>query len=291
MFSQIIIILFSFFITFPVLGKTLSTISYKTKKGVVNIKITVKEFTKTYNMVKKLAANTPPAKQFFQEYIRYRVGLEHAYNDTRLIKNTAIKNMFADPFLKEGFEQLLYKTLAENRLEKVITKIEKQTKKLSKKAMLKYYKKYPEFNINFIIISFPVNSNAQQIKTARKRAHKIYKEVKKSKKSFIQLIDLYSDDRISGKVNRPRSRNTIYPTIYAQLKKMRNKTISAPIKTSFGFYIVKLNAKIPFKKANKQQIKTAFFDKKKSQALRNSFNRLKSKYKIKFNQKLLNNIH
>lgn len=289
MFTRIIFVISVLFFS-SAQAEVLSTISYSGKKGPVIINISVKEFTKTYRNVKQVAPNTPPARKFFQEYLRYRIGLEHAYNDPKLVKNPAIRNMFTDPLLKEGFEQLLYKTLAEKKLKNKIAKLNKASQKLSKNTMLKFYRNNPEFDINFITISFPAEPKPNQLKEARSRATKIYNEVKKSKKPFPELIDIYSDDRLSGRINITRSRHNIYPTIYEQLKKMRDGQISSPIKTATGFFIVKLNRKIPFGEANRTQIKAAYFDGKRSRILKQYFDGLKSKYKVKTNTSLLNKI-
>ena len=290
MFTRITFILLSLFLLPAAQAEVLATISYSGAKGPVAIKITLKEFTKTYRNVKRIAPNTPSANQFFQEYLRYRIGVEEAYSESTLVKSPAIRNMFVDPLLKEGFEDLLYKSLAEKKLKKKIAGLNKTTRNLSKNIMLKFYKKNPEFDINFIVISFPVESKANQTKEARSRATKIYKEIKNSKKPFPELIDIYSDDRLSGRINITRSRHTIYPTIYTQLKKMKDGQVSPPIRTATSFYIVKLNRKIPFGEANRTQIKAAYFDHKRNQVLKQYFDRLKSKYKIKANTALLNNV-
>ena len=289
MFTRIIFVISVLFFS-SAQAEVLSTISYSGKKGPVIINISVEEFTKTYRNVKQVAPNTPPAGKFFQEYLRYRIGLEHAYNDPSLVKNPAIRNMFTDPLLKEGFEQLLYKTLAEKKLKNKIAKLNKTSQKLSKNTMLKFYRNNPEFDINFITISFPAEPKPNQLKEARSRATKIYNEVRKSKKPFPELIDIYSDDRLSGRINMTRSRHNIYPTIYKQLKKMKGGQISPPIKTATGFFIVKLNRKIPFGEANRTQIKAAYFDGKRSRILKQYFDGLKSKYKVKTNTSLLNKI-
>ena len=289
MFTRIIFVISVLFFS-SAQAEVLSTISYSGKKGPVIINISVEEFTKTYRNVKQVAPNTPSAGKFFQEYLRYRIGLEHAYNDPSLVKNPAIRNMFTDPLLKEGFEQLLYKTLAEKKLKNKIAKLNKTSQKLSKNTMLKFYRNNPEFDINFITISFPAEPKPNQLKEARSRATKIYNEVRKSKKPFPELIDIYSDDRLSGRINMTRSRHNIYPTIYKQLKKMKGGQISPPIKTATGFFIVKLNRKIPFGEANRTQIKAAYFDGKRSRILKQYFDGLKSKYKVKTNTSLLNKI-
>ena len=281
---------FSFLIVLPSQAEVLATISYSGKKGPVKIQITMKEFKKTYNTVRQVAPNAPSAQQFFQEYLRYRIGVEAAYNDPRLIKNPALRNMFTDPLLKEGFEQLLYKTFADKKLKKKIAQLDKTAKKLSKNVMLKFYRQNPEYDMHFIVISLPADPKPFQVKAAQERAMKIYNEVKKSKKPFPELIDIYSDDRLSGRINMSRSANTIYPTIYTQLKKMRAGQVSRPIRAANGFYIVKLNRKIPFGEANRTQIKAAYFDRRRSQVLAQYFDSLKSKYKVQINKASLNKL-
>lgn len=291
MFIHVIAILLSFSVLSVAQAEKLASISYSGTKGPVTVNITLQEFVKTYKTLKKIAPNTPPAKQFFQEYLRYRIGVEQAYNDPQLVKNPAIRNMFADPLLKESFEDTLYKHLTEKKLKKKISLVDRRAKKLPKNVMLKFYRKNPEFDLHFIVISFPPEPKPNQLKEAKSRAMKIYNEVKKSKKPFPELVDIYSDDRLTGRINLPRSRNTIYPTIYKRLKKMKNGQITPPIKTSTGFYIVKLNRKIPFGEANQTQIKATYFDQERSKALKKYFDSLlKSKFKVKSNLSLLNKI-
>ena len=279
-----------FWLGFFAEAETLASISYKGKKGPVTIQITLKEFTDTYRNIRQIAPNAPSVKQFFEEYLRYRVGLEHAYNDPKLIKNPSIRNMFADPLLKEGFEQMLYKSLAEKKLKKKIGQIEKQTRKLSKSVLLRFYRKNPEFDFHFIVINTPIEATPAQSREALSRAKKIYSTVRKSKKPFTELVNIYSDDRISGQMTVSRNKNNIYPTVYQRLTKMKNGQVSSPIKTDNGYYIVKLNRKVPFGEANRVQIKNTYFSQKRSEALAQYFNGLKSKYKIKTNKGLLSKV-
>ena len=169
-------------------AKNLATISYSNAKGPVTVAITLKEFTNTYRNMKRIAPNTPPAQQFFQEYLRYRIGVEQAYNDKKLVKSPNIRNMFSDPMLREGFEQMLYKTLAEKKIGARVVRMEKQAHKLSKSVLLRFYRRNPEFDINFIVIGFPAEPNPGQIKEAQSRAQKIYADVKKSKAKNLSSI-------------------------------------------------------------------------------------------------------
>ncbi len=287
------VIFLTFFLlsfTLPVHSRVLATISYTRLNKAVTVTIPTREFQKTYLQTRQIAPNTPPVKKFFEDYLLYRIGVEEAYNDPTLVKNPQIKNMFANPHLKESFEQMLYKLLADNKLKTRISKIDRSAKKLTQQQMRQYYKKNPEFDFNFIVITVPVNPTASQLKKTQNRALSIYREIKKSPKPFVELIDIYSDDRISGRLKMSRVRNTIYPTVYQQLKKMKPGQISPPVRTAGSFHIVKLNRTLPFSQANQMQIKAGYFDKKRGDAIRQYFSSLKKKYKIHIYQSELDTL-
>ena len=283
--------IFTIFFIFPLAkSQTLATISYSNSKGPVTVTITTNEFRTAYNQMKQMAPNAPPAKQFWDDYLLYRIGVEQAYNDRSLVKDPSMRHMFSNRDLKESFEQTLYKILAENKLRTQIAQVDTATQKLSQKTMFNFYKNNPEFDINFIVITMPAQATPAQINAAKKRATSIYQEIRKSKRPFARLVDLYSDDRISGQLNITRTRQTIYPTVYNQLKKMKPGQISTPIRTPGGFHIVKLNRVIPFAQANQTQIKTAYFDQRRGQIISQYFNKLKKNYKINVNTAALNTV-
>ena len=286
--SIIAFCLCSFFVH-SAIGQTLITISKKKGNQVIT-RVPLKEVQAAYSHIKKLGAESAPTpKKFVDDYVRYIIGVEEAYQDTSLVKDKKIKNMFASPLLKQGFEQLLYKMLAETKLQKQIAQLDKKSRTLSKTVLLKFYRRNPEYDFHFIQISFPENPNSKQLAEAQSRALKIHAEVKKSKKPFPALIDIYSDNRM-GKLSVPRTRNTTYPAIYKVISKMKSGGISAPIRTVDGFYIIRLNRKIPFGEANRTQIKAAYFDKERTKIFNNYFNKIKAKYTVQINQALLKQV-
>ncbi len=282
-----------FFVTCvsSVWGQNLATISYKSTKGPVTIPITLTEFKESYKVVKQLAPiSAPTARIFWKDYLPYRLGVEEAYNNTEIIKNPAMRNMFADTNLQQTFEQNLYKTLIRKKLKGRIAVLNKQSMKLPQSTMRKLYRKNPEYIFHFILITLPANPSATNIKEARTRAQKIYQDVRSSKKPFYQLIDLYSDDR-SGKISMSRSRNAIIPAIYKKIQTMKKGQISSPIQTYNGFYIVRLASKVPFKNADHTSIKAGYFDRERGKIIKNYFKGLKnSKYKVQVNRSLLKTI-
>ena len=274
----------------PVHSRVLATVSYTKLSKARTFTITTREFQQAYRQTRQMAPNTPPVKKFFDDYLLYRIGVEEAYNDPSLVKNPQIKNMFVNPHLKESFEQMLYKLLADNKLKKRLSRIDTQAKALSRGQMKQYYKTNPEFDINFIVITLPVNPTPAQLKKTTDRATSIHREVQKSTKAFPELIDIYSDDRISGRLQISRTKTTLYPTVYQELKKMKPGQISPPLRTAGGFHIVKLNRVLPFSQANQMQIKAGFFDKKRGEVIRQYFASLKKKYKVQIHQSEFNTL-
>ncbi len=288
-FFQLIFFSILFF-SFSASAQILATISYKSQEGPVKISITLEEFQDTYNKVRQLAPNAPSAKAFWKDYLRYRIGVEQAYNDPKLVQSPKIRTMFSNPMLKESFEQSLYKMLMNNQLKGQISKVDRMTRDVSSANLRKIYRKNPEFDMNFILISIPEGANANQIKKAQKRADRIYSDVLKSQKNFTQLVKNYSDDQINGQLQINRSRNMIYPTVYNRLKRMKKGGISPPIRMITGFQIVKLNRRIPFEEANRVQLKVAYFDQKRTQVIDKYFNQIRNNYTIKTQSALLNKI-
>ena len=284
---------FAFFLlglVFPATSRTLATISYTRLNKPVSFSITTSEFKTAYHHIKQMAPNTPPPKKFWEDYLLYRIGVEEAYNDSTFVKSPRVKTLITHPDLREGFEQLLYKLLAEHKLKARIAGLDRSTKKLSKQVMRQYYKNNPEFDIQFIVITLPVDPTPSQIHKTLTRARAIYQEVVKSPKPFPDLINIYSDDRITGRLKITRTRGTIYPTVYEQLQKMKPGQMSPPIRTPGGFHIVKLNKTLSFSEANHMLIKAGYFDKKRGEVINRYFTGLKKKYSIQVNQTELNSI-
>ena len=66
-----------------------------------NNKITVEEFNKKLDDVKRQSVNPPTQEQFLEDLIRYEVGVQEA-------EKAKLAN---DPLVKERFKQVLYNSL------------------------------------------------------------------------------------------------------------------------------------------------------------------------------------
>jgi len=261
--------------------------TYSKAKKPVKKTLSLQELKTAYKLIKDSTFNPPSPEVFFEDYLRFKIGVEVALNDKKLVKSPAIDQQITNPYLKRAFHQELYKALAEARLKKQTVNLDKKASQLSDNALKKLYSKEPEFNIFFIAVYHPISPSSAQIQEAKKRADQIYSQVIKSKKPFVELVTLYSDDKSNGVLNINRSKAAIFPQAYNQLKKMRAGSISKPIRVASGYVIIRLNRRVPFAEANQTAIKANYFNKKRTELFNNYFTSLKKSFKIRIINKEL----
>jgi len=286
-----LMILFSLFFLLinPVLSQAQVLVHYTYSKAKKPVKknISLQELKTAYKLIKDSTFNPPSPEVFFEDYLRFKIGVEVALNNKKLVKSPSIDQQITNPYLKRAFHQELYKALAEDRLKQQTISLDKKASKLSDSVLKKLYSQEPEFNIFFIAIYHPISPSSAQIQEAKKRADQIYSQVIKSKKPFIELVTLYSDDKSNGVLNINRSKAAIFPQAYNQLKKMRASSISKPIRVASGYVIIRLNRRVPFAEANQTAIKANYFNKKRTELFNNYFTGLKKSFKIRIINKEL----
>ncbi len=262
-----------FIFTFSVLLAFIPAISSAQVIATVgNKKITKKMFNKKYNELKKNVFNPPSPELFLEDLIKFEVGVQEARK----------RNLQNDPIVKDKFNQELYKALLEKSLGNNIQKI-----KVTEGEMRKFYRLNPEVKTSHILIQFKSESTQKEIAIAKKRADEIYKEVRSSKRSFPELVKLYSDDSISKRTGGDigfQSGVSLAPTYYNAAKRLKVGKISKPVRTRFGFHIIKLTGLQKYKDSNKRQVRAAVFDTKRKTEFEKFFKKLNRKYSIKRNR-------
>jgi len=259
------------------LGMAVSATSFANVIATVGkAQITEKEFKTRYAKVLKEAVHPPTKEAYLEDMIRLEIGLQEAEKNN-------IKN---DPVVKDRYRQLLYAAQIEKAIGKRVEKI-----KITEKDMKKHYRNSPELRTSHILIQIPPNATASQKKEARDRANKILKEVLTSKKSFAELVALYSDDqstkRNGGDIGW-QSRLTIVPEYYNAAYAMKSGTTRRSlVETKFGYHIIKLVDRNPYEKANKRHLRQVVFDEKRNEVFNDYFASLKKRYKIQINKGLL----
>ena len=243
-----------------------------------NNKITLEEFNRKLNDVKKQAMNPPTPEQYLEDLIRYEVGVQEAEK----------MKMANDPMVKERFKQVLYNSLLEKELGSKVEAI-----KISDNEMKEFYKKTPELRIAHILIDLKANPTPEEREITRKRALEILDDVKKSKRPFEELVKLYSDDQATKEMGGDigfQSRVTLMPTIYDVAVTMKEGEVRGLLETRFGFHIVKLVDRRTYDLADKRQIRSALFDSKRAKLFNDYFDKAKKGYKVEVNREALNSV-
>lgn len=276
-------------LAFQAQGQTILTYKYLKSPQSEQKSITLQEVQQVYTLVKRQAFLYPPEpKAFFQDYLRFRLGVESALNTKSLVKSPQIDKLIVSPFLQAGFHQELYKAFAEANLKKDMKRLERQTKNLSNKQLQNIYNKSPQYRFSLISVQHPVNPSKKQIKEASNRANSIYAQVKRSKKPFYELVEFYSDSKQNSLINQIGTKATILPQVYQALRKLPNSGMSKPIKVPLGFAIVKRIQKVPYlKTVHERPIKENYFAEKRTQAFNAFMDRNKRNFKVNYTNKAL----
>ena len=241
-------------------------------------KISVKEFEARYNLVKDNSVNPPSKEQFIQDWIKFEMGLKEAQ----------AQNLQKTPEVQLAIEQVLYNALLEKQVGKRV-----QTVQVKENEMQAFYKKNPIIRTSHILISVKPGASEAALADAKKRAQDVYSEARAKKRSFEDLVKLYSEDLPSkgngGDIGY-QSKVTLVPEYYEAAVQLSKGQVSRPIQSRYGLHIIKLTDVQSYGNADKSQIRSAVVDQKRNQIFESYFGSIKKKYPVSVNEAALKNI-
>lgn len=263
-----------------VVGVSAQSAWAQTVAKIGKVEISLKDFKDRYAEVRRQTINPPTPEIFLDDLIRFEMGIQEA--EKRKLEN--------EPEVKERLRQELYKALVEKEIGKKVDSI-----KVNEAEMKKYYKDNPEIRSSHILIEVKPDASPEQIAAASKRADEIYAEVKKSKRPFEELVKLYSDDFNSkstgGDVGyHNRISISVAPTYYEALLSLKTNELSKPVRTQYGFHIIKNTGRRRFEDANRAQLRAAVYDQKRKVVFDQYFKSLGSRYSVTKDQKLIKSV-
>lgn len=252
-----------------------STVHAQVVATVGDRSITMKDFNDRYDRLKKQTLNPPSKEVFLEDLIRLELGVREAEK----------RNLREDPIVRDRINQELYKAVVEEELAGKIDNI-----KITESEMRSYYEKSPEIKTSHILIEVRAEATKDQRAAAKKRAEEILAEVKKSNRSFEELVNLYTDDLATKKSGGDigwQTRLTVAKEYYEAALKLKKDQISGIVESPFGYHIVKLTARNTYEQSTKRNVRTAVFDEKRNRLFDQFFVELKKKYPVKSNPALL----
>ncbi len=265
---------FILLISFSVFAKTKDTV-IATVNGE---QIKKSEFLKAYRQNKLYVSNRVVTKQkVLNDMIAKRAGVQKA-------RKNRLQN---DPTVKEKLEDILYHAQISKDLEDELQKI-----KVSDLDVKTYYKTNPEYRTAQILIRTKVDASAKDLNNTLKVATDIYQKVSKDGSKFGEFANRYSQTgnaKTGGDMGfQPAVKYA--PEYFKAINGKKAGFITPPVKSQFGFHIIKVLAVKDFKDINLGIYKKVVYDQKRDAILQKYFKTLRSQAKITVNKAALKDL-
>ncbi len=217
-----------------------------------------------------------------------RVTKEKVLNDiiTREIglKKAKSENLQDDPIVKTKMEDVLYHAKISKDLEKKLTDIQ-----VSDKEAEDFYRNNKEIRTAHILFRMRAVPEQAEVDAAIKQALVVYDELKKKPQNWAELANKYSQSSnaaTAGDMGFQPSINYA-PEYYDHIKGKSTGYISPPVKTQFGFHIIKVLGIREWKDVDPALYKKIVYDQKRDKILDVYFAELRKSAQIKINKELL----
>lgn len=244
-------------------------------------KISPAEFEKRYEQNAQLVPGQKPTKQ---EVLKNVIYFELATQEARRL------NLHKDEDLREQFDILLYQALVRKNVQPKIDQL-----KISEKDVREYYEANPLLRTQHIVLLTRPDMPATEVSTIQAKANKILSEIREGKGTFESYIEKYSEGpsaKTGGDVDWG-ARHKLLPEYYAaalSLKKVGD--ISDVVTTPYGFHIIKLTGRKPYKEIDpiyKDFIIRTIKEQRGQAVYEEYFDGLRKKARVNVNESLLKN--
>lgn len=200
------------------------------------------------------------------------------------IKKAKKAKLDNDPVVRRKMEEVLYHAQISKDLEDKLAKI-----KVSDAEVKAYYRANPEYRTAHILFRVKAVPDEGQAVAAQQVAFKVYEELKKKPSRFSELANKYSQSTTApngGDMGfQPAIR--MAPEYFQMIKGKKPNTITSPVRTQFGYHIIKILAVKDIKSINTALYKKVVYDQKRDLILSNYFGEMRKSAKVKINKKVL----
>ncbi len=187
------------------------------------------------------------------------------------------ENLHNDPVVKSKMEEVLYHAKISKDLEGEFKKI-----KVSEKDVKSYYRNHPEYHTAHILFRVKVTASPEEIAGAQQAALQVYRQVSKQPNKFTELAKKHSQSNLASKGGdmgfQPAVR--MAPEYFRAVKGRAKGHISPPVRTQFGYHIIKVLGVQDYASINQSVYKKIVYDQKRDALLADYFAGLRKKAKI-----------
>lgn len=187
-------------------------------------------------------------------------------------------NLHNDPIVQKKMEDIMYHAQISKDLEPELKKI-----KVKDPDVKDYYQNHPEFRTAHILFRVRAQPEVKETEAALKQALKIYQMVKKKPGKFPELANKYSQSStaVNGGDLGFQPAIIMAPEYFEAIKGKSKGYITPPVRTQFGYHIIKVLSVKKFKDINLARYKKLVYDQKRDKILENYFKGLRNKANIK----------
>jgi parvulin-like peptidyl-prolyl isomerase len=239
--------------------------------------IKLSTFLKTYNQNLLFVSDKIVTKEkVLDDLVNRKLGIMRA-------KKAKLQN---DSVVKTKMEDILYHAQISKDLEPKLKKIV-----VTDKDIDDYYSLNPEYRTAHILFRVKAIPAEEEVKAAINQSLKIYNTLKRKPEKFGELANRYSQSNTApngGDMGfQPAMR--LAPEYFGAIKGRSKGHITPPVRTQFGFHIVKVLGVKNRKSINKALYQKIVYDKKRDAVLAQYFSELRKSAKVSIEKKYLRN--
>lgn len=200
------------------------------------------------------------------------------------IKKAHDAKLEVDPIVKAKMEDVLYHAQISKDLEKKLLAIV-----VSDKDAQDYYAKNKEYRTAHILFRVRAVPQKEETEEALKKAMEVYKELQSKPQNWPELANKYSQSSTA-----PAGGDLGYlpavklaPEFFKAINEKKIGFISNPVRTQFGYHIIKVLGVHEFKDVDAALYKKIVYDQKRDRILDEYFESQRKSAQIKVNKELL----
>lgn len=200
------------------------------------------------------------------------------------VKKAKDAKLDQDPIVKAKMEDVLYHAQISKDLEKKLLAIT-----VSDKEAQDYFAKNKEYRTAHILFRVRATPQKEEVDEAMKKSMEVYKEVKAKPQTWPELANKYSQSSTAVAAGDLGFMPSIKyaPEYFKAINGKPAGFISSPVRTQFGFHIIKVLAIKEWKDADPAIYKKIVYDQKRDKILEDYFRESRASAQIKINKEFL----
>lgn len=200
------------------------------------------------------------------------------------IKKAKDAKLQDDPIVKTKMEDVLYHAQISKDLEKKLQAIT-----VTDKEAQDYYQKAKEYRTAHILFRLRVTPDKEEVDEAMKKSLEVYKQLQAKPQQWPELANKYSQSSTAPAAGDMGFLPAIKyaPEYFKAINGKANGYISPPVRTQFGYHIIKVLGVKEWKEVDPALYKKIVYDQKRDKILEEYFAEGRKSAQIKINKEYL----